>query len=133
MRRTLTAVVVIALWIAAPAYARHDKSPDKTASPDVSGKWTLALEGPAVHGVTTMGLALEQKGTEVSGTFASPHGDMHVEGEFADGTLSLSTTDAEGDQQISFTAKLKEDGSLAGFMSSQMGDMKWTATRVKGK
>ncbi len=44
------------------------------------------------HGDTAMGLALEQNGKKVSGTFATPHGDdLQVVGEFAEGTLTLAT------------------------------------------
>ena len=128
MKHLMAAALVLWSSTAVPARAQGDAK----AAADLTGKWTLALQGPAVHGVTTMGLTLMQKKAQVMGTFASPHGDMHVEGEFSNGTLNLATVDAEGDQQITFTAKLKDDGTLAGFMSSQMGDMKWTATRVKG-
>ena len=127
--KQLIAAALVLWWVTAlPAHPQGDAKADA----DLTGRWTLALEGPAVHGVTTLGLTLTQKEARVTGTFASPHGDMHVEGEFSNGTLNLATVDAEGDQQITFTAKLKDDGTLAGFMSSQMGDMKWTATRVKG-
>jgi hypothetical protein len=30
-----------------------------------------------------------------------------------------------------FSAKLKDDGTLAGYVSSDMGDMNWTAERVQ--
>jgi opacity protein-like surface antigen len=96
----------------------------------VAGRWTMTVEGGA-HGVTTMGLALTQDGKKVTGTFASPHGDMPVKGEFADGTLTLATISKEADAQpITFNAKLKDD-TLTGYISSAMGDMTWTATRVK--
>jgi len=129
MKHVTAAALVLWCSTAVPARAQGDAK----AAADLTGKWTLALQGPAVHGVTTMGLTLTQKKAQVTGTFASPHGDMHVEGEFSNGTLNLATTDAESDQQITFTAKLRDDGTLDGFMSSQMGDMKWTATRVKGE
>lgn len=97
----------------------------------VSGTWTLAVEG-GPHGNATMGLTLKQEGTKVSGTFVSGHGpDMAVKGEFVDGALKLRTeTDNEGDA-IVFSAKLRDDGTLAGYISSPVGDMKWTAKRVE--
>lgn len=98
------------------------------AAPTVSGSWSLAVDSP--HGAATMGLVLKQDGTKVTGTFASGHSpDMALEGEFVDGTLKVETTEG-GDGKIIFTGKLKDDGSLAGYLSSPMGDMKWTATRV---
>jgi hypothetical protein len=94
----------------------------------VAGKWTMTVDaGP--HGATAMALTLKQDGTKVSGTFASPHGDMPVDGEFVDGVLKLSTNGGNADSQITFEATLK-DGKLSGYLSSQMGDMKWTAERV---
>ena len=98
-----------------------------TAVP-VSGTWNLSFDSP--HGPAAMALVLKQDGTKVTGTFASGHHpDMAVEGEFADGTLKLETTEA-GDDKITFTGKLKDDGTLAGYLSSPMGDMKWTAARA---
>jgi hypothetical protein len=105
----------------------------KAADSGVAGKWTMSVDG-GPHGATTMGLRLEQKGKKVTGTFASPHGDVPVEGEFAEGALKLATvvTGGEG-MRVTFNAKLKEGGTLAGYLSSEMGDMKWTAERVKEK
>ena len=102
------------------------------AAPGVAGTWTMAVDaGP--HGATTMGLVLKQAGRKVSGSFASPHGDVPVEGEFTDGSLTLATVSSGPDvPDVSFTARLKDNGTLAGYMSSAMGDMTWTAERVKG-
>ena len=97
----------------------------------VAGKWTMTVKG-SPHGDATMGLALKQDGRKVQGTFASPHGEFPVEGTFADGTLELATKASGADApQITFSAKLKDDDTLAGYLSSPMGDMTWTAKRVK--
>lgn len=98
------------------------------AAPSLTGTWTMTVEG-GPHGKATMGLTLKQDGSKVTGTFASGHSpDMAVSGEFVDGALKIATAD-EGDGKIIFTAKLKEDGTLAGYISSPMGDMTWTARR----
>jgi hypothetical protein len=103
------------------------------APPTVAGTWTMHVEG-GPHGDATMGLTLTQDGAKVSGTFASGHtADMAVAGEFVNGELKIQTTAGGDDSKILFSAKLKEDGTLAGYISSQMGDMKWTATRASGK
>jgi hypothetical protein len=58
---------------------------------------------------------------------------MAVSGEFKDGALKLKTAaDQEGNAVI-FEAKLRDDGTLAGYISSSVGDMKWTATRADAK
>jgi hypothetical protein len=98
----------------------------------VSGTWTMNVQG-GPHGDATMGLVLKQDGTKVTGTFSSGHSpDMDVTGEFKDGELKIETTEG-GDSRIIFTAKLKADGTLAGYISSGMGDMKWTASRAAEK
>jgi hypothetical protein len=35
-----------------------------------------------------------------------------------------------GDTKLIFSATLRDDGTLSGYLSSEMGDMKWTAERV---
>ena len=118
MRTLLAAAAVLALAAGARA-----------AAPDVSGTWTVAVEGP--HGAASMSLVLKQDAAKVTGTFVSGHGpDLALTGEFAEGTLKLESADS-GDAKVIFNAKLKEDGTLAGYVSGPMGDMKWTASREK--
>jgi hypothetical protein len=125
MKRLTPLILGVALIV--NPLAAQDKKPAAT----VAGRWTMTVDaGP--HGVTTMGLVLQQDGTTVTGTFASPHGDMPVEGEFVNGTLKLATTAEHADSQITFEAQMKEE-RLSGYLSSQMGDMKWTAERVKDR
>jgi len=118
------AIGLISMWAAAPLGAQAEKN-----APTVAGKWTMTLQG-GPHGATTMGLTLEGAGRKITGTFATPHGDMAVKGEFADGTLTLATVEG-GEQEITFNAKLTADDTLSGYLSSAKGDMTWTATRVK--
>jgi hypothetical protein len=118
------AATVVAI-AAAPAGAHE------TAA-TVSGRWTMTVEGGA-HAMPAMGLALKQDGAKVTGTFASPHGDVPVQGEFKDDTLTLVTTAKDADSpSVTFNATLKDD-KLTGYLSGPMGDMTWTATRVKGQ
>jgi hypothetical protein len=126
MRKFAAFVVFAAALALSPAAAQDQRA----SPPTVTGKWTMTVDsGP--HGTMTMGLVLEQQGTKVTGTFASPHGDMPVEGEFVDDVLKLATTVENVDSQITFQARLIDDGVLSGYLSSQIGDMKWTAERVK--
>jgi hypothetical protein len=100
------------------------------AAPSLTGNWTMVVEGTP-HGTATMGLTLKQDGSKVTGTFVSGHAaDMEVAGEFADGQLRIASTHGSEDERIIFTAKLRDDGTLAGTVSSPMGDMTWTATRA---
>jgi len=100
------------------------------AASGVAGKWTLTVDTGPAHGITTMGLALTEDGKKVGGTFQSPHGDVKVTGEFADGALSLSTIGSD-EMIVTFHAKMREDGTLAGYLSTPRGDMKFTAERAR--
>lgn len=131
IRRLVAAVSAAAtLGVGVLAQAQPAKTQDTA---NVNGRWILAVKGTA-HGDTTMGLTLKQEGSKVTGTFASPHGDVPVKGEFADNALDLATVvRGAHDPDVTFKAKLKDDGTLAGYLSSQMGDMSFTAEREKGE
>ena len=117
MKTLVAAVAILTLAVSA------------TAAAGVAGTWSVAVDSP--HGAATMSLILKQDGKKVTGTFVSGHApDMALEGEFADGALKLESAGG-GDEKVIFNAKLKEDGTLAGYVSGPMGDMKWTAERVK--
>jgi len=103
------------------------------AAPSIAGDWTMIVEGTP-HGTMTMGLTLKQDGTKVTGTFVSGHAaDMEVAGEFVNSELHIASTQVKEDDRIVFDGKLRDDGTLAGTLSSPMGDMKWTATRAAAK
>ena len=53
-----------------------------------------------------------------------------LSGELNGEQLSLEATDTPADKALELTATLKEDGTLAGYLSGPMGDMTWTASRV---
>ncbi len=118
------------LWLAALAMVVM------TAAPSLTGTWTMNVTG-GPHGDATMGLTLQQDGTKVTGTFVSGHApDMPVSGEFKDGALKLQTTADKDGNAVMFDAKLRDDGTLAGYISSPLGVMTCTATRAdvkKGK
>jgi hypothetical protein len=120
----LVALIAIAIARPSPTAAAQHQHP-----PSVAGKWTMTVDTGA-HGVRELALDLKQTGKEVSGTFASPHGDMQVKGEFVDGTLTLKTGEQEHGS-ISFNAKLKDDDTLSGYLSTPDGDLTWTAKRAR--
>ena len=121
-------IVHVALMVAAIALPSWTAAQQQT-SPSVAGKWTMTVDTGA-HGVRELGLDLKQTGKEVTGTFASPHGDMQVKGEFVDRTLTLATAEQEHGS-LSFNAKLKDDDTLSGYLSTPDGDLTWTAKRAK--
>jgi hypothetical protein len=98
---------------------------------DLSGKWNMTVKGPAAHGDMAATMLLTQKDDKVTGTF-SAHGNEHkLAGAVKGDTLTLETTDTPADKTLSFTARLEEGGTLAGYLSGPMGDMKWSASRAK--
>ena len=123
--RTLRVVAAVAAACALTTGVAAQK-----AAPTVAGKWTLSANTP--HGDTPMALELRQDGKKITGTLATPHGEVRLEGEHADGKLTLATTASES-PQMTLKGALKDDGTMAGYLSSERGDMKWTAERSKEK
>jgi hypothetical protein len=95
-------------------------------APTVAGTWSMSIDSP--HGNMKTSLTLKQDGTKITGMFRSQMPDMTVEGTFENGALKIETSG--GDTKLIFSATLKDDGTLSGYLSSEMGDMKWTAERV---
>ena len=124
MTQWITRVALIGAAAVLPAIAAAQQE----HTPTIAGKWTMTVDTGA-HGVRELGLDLKQTGKEVTGTFASPHGDMPVTGEFLDRTLTLATAQQEHGS-INFKAKLKDDDTLSGYISTPDGDLTWTAKRV---
>ena len=126
-------MIAVASVMAVAGVSTNAQEPAKPAAPTgVAGKWTMSVNGQ--DGVITAGLALTQDGRKVTGTLTSDQtGEVPLAGEFADGTLTFSVTvhtDSDA-MRVDFTGKLKDDGTLAGSLTGPMGDMTWTATRVK--
>ena len=122
-RLTVAAMMVIAgTMLAAQAHTPHN----------LTGKWVIKMaDGP--HGPTEMPLALTQDGTKVTAVLTPPghEGDFKLAGEFVKGQLTLSAAATDTTMAATMKATLKDDGTLMGFTSSDMGDAKWVATRVK--
>jgi hypothetical protein len=135
--KTLTRFAVVLFTVALSvqavqaSQAAQEPTKDGQAAANVSGKWSLSLETP--QGPMTVAMVLKQEGTKVTGTLAGPQGETPTEGQFVDGTLTfgISFDGGGGSMQLSFSAKLAADGSLAGVMSGPMGEIPWTAVRVK--
>jgi hypothetical protein len=124
-------LVLVALTLSAPRGASAETQANKKAdTPAVDGRWAGRITGTP-HGDMAMGLSLKQDGTKVTGTLTTDHtGDLPVEGELRGRTLKLSTT-GNAEPQLTLTGTLKDEGTLGGTLSSQMGDMTWSAERVK--
>ncbi len=95
------------------------------AQQGVAGTWALTFPG------MSMQMVLAQDGERVSGTIDSPHGLIQVKGDFSRGKLTLAG--ASTDQhpvQLTATATLGNDGSLAGTISANFMEIAFTAVRA---
>jgi hypothetical protein len=99
--------------------------------PSVAGTWSVTVKGQGAHGDMPAELALKQDGRKVTGTLTAHGSGRAVEGEYAGGTLTLSTTAEDADHRLTLTARLEDDGTLDGYLSGPMGDLRWTASRAK--
>lgn len=113
--------LAIAAMLALSAIALH-------AQQSVAGTWTMSVHGMSLQ------LALTQDGEKVSGTLESPHGTIRLAGEFSKGKLAISgsTTDVHA-VQLTGSATLTADGSLAGNLSVNQMEMTFTAVRAPAK
>ena len=125
LRTRWLGVFVFVTLLAAPPRGQ-EKPPDPA---DVSGRWTMSMEG---HGAPmTLALTLKQEGRTLTGTWATPHStEVSLQGEIVKRSLTLATTPGQ-EIEVSLAATLKDDGTLAGTLSSARGDSKWTARRAR--
>jgi quinohemoprotein ethanol dehydrogenase len=129
----LLMVVALLIGLSAQVVLAQDKQEPKkdAAAVSVAGKWNMSVEGP--QGAMSVAMTLVVDGTKVTGTLSSQMGDTQLEGQWVDGTLTfaISFEGGSGTMQIGFTGKLKDENTLNGSMSGPMGEMPWTAVRVK--
>ena len=121
MKRTigiLTVVMVLMASALTSAYAKDES---------IEGTWTFRLTEISLR------LVLVQNGKKITGTLQNPHGNpIHLTGEFSRGQLKFkgSSKGGEWDYKLSGTGTLQSDGSFSGDLTSNVGDMKWTAERA---
>src|SRR5688572_13832294 len=123
------AVALIALACIGVVDAQGNKP---QPSPSIAGKWILTTaDGP--HGAQKIPVTFVQDGRKVTATVTSPHGgDIALAGELANGEFKLATAQ-DADHRVTLQGKLKDDGTLTGFMSTPGGDLTWTAVRANEK
>ncbi|HUL71737.1 MAG TPA: hypothetical protein VLT86_01465 [Vicinamibacterales bacterium] len=128
----MSVMAVALVWAAGSGLAAR-QDPAKSAAPSVAGKWSMSVQGD--QGAMSASLVFNVDGKKVTGTLTSDHtGEAPLEGTFQDGALAFSVSvrhDGADAMELSFTGKLKDDGTLAGTLSGPMGEIAWTATRVK--
>ncbi len=102
---------------------------------DVSGVWIMLIEGHQV------GLELEQKDTAVLGVMLMMGQRRLLEGTHVDRTLTLKGEKTEGAPPAGhgggpagpITARMLDDGTLEGELTTNRGRTKWTGERLQKK
>lgn len=127
MRKLLLGVAIVAL---SPAVSAQEKAVGSLT--DVTGVWIMLIEGHQV------GLELEQKETTVQGVMLVMGQRRLLEGTYVERTLTLKgekTEDGSGGPHGSqnagpIVAKMLDDGTLEGELSTNRGRTKWTGERL---
>ncbi len=133
MTLSMRLLVVATLAVLAQGLsAQQEKAPASTT--DLTGEWVMNIESHQ------MGLELEQDGTKVQGVLHAMGGRQLLVGTFIDGTLTLKGEKPEGGADDPppaaggagpIVAKLLDNGTLEGELSTNHGRMKWTGERFK--
>ena len=98
------------------------------AQADVSGDWTLTINGP--QGALDTDANLKQAGDKVTGTFSSQMGETSVEGTMSGSTLSLAfnVVTPNGPIDIKMTAEVS-GAEMKGMIDFGMGMADFTAKK----
>lgn len=101
---------------------------------DVTGVWIMLVSGHQI------GLELEQKGTVVEGVMLAMGQRILLVGDYTDRTLTLKGEKPEdgvpaphagGPGSGPITAKMLDDGTFDGELSTNQGRTKWTGERLE--
>ncbi|MGE0463281.1 MAG: hypothetical protein AB7Q16_18110 [Vicinamibacterales bacterium] len=120
MTRLLSSIA-LALFLALGAAAA-------TAQNDISGDWTLTINGP--QGIIDTDANFKQDGEKVTGTFSGPTGDAAVEGTMNGTTLSLAfnVDTPQGPIDIKMSAEVSST-EMKGMLDYGMGTADFTGKR----
>jgi hypothetical protein len=98
---------------------------------NLAGNWTFR-----VNNEMSLRLVLTQKGKNITGTLQNPHGNpIQLKGQFSGKELTFTGSSEGGEWAYRLSGKgtLQPDGSFAGDIKSNAGDMTWTAVRAPAK
>jgi hypothetical protein len=124
MKKILITSAVIALIVIAVAGVYAEQK-------SLTGNWMMRLNDEI-----SLRLVLRHKGKNITGTLQNPHGNpIQIKGQFS-GKEFQFTGSSEGGEwayRLSGRGTLQADGSFAGNIKSNVGDMTWTAVRGEAK
>ena len=122
MKKTLTTLTIIGLIVITVAGAYAEQK-------NLTGSWTMRLNGEI-----SLRLVLTHKGKNITGTLQNPHGNpIQIKGQFSGKEFQFTGSSEGGEWAYRMTGKgtLQPDGSFAGDIKSNVGDLTWTAVRAK--
>ena len=123
MKNAIATLAIIVLMSATVTLARAEEK-------SIAGNWTFRVPELSLR------LVLMQKGKTIRGTLQNPHGNpIQLKGQFSKGQLKFTGSSEGGEfaYRLSGTGTLQPDGSFAGNLMSNVGDMMWTAVRAESK
>jgi hypothetical protein len=126
------ALVCLVAMSAAPADAQEAPKPDaKPATVDVNGVWDMVVEAP--QGPVDVVTTFKQEGEKITGTQASPMGEIGIEGTVVGNEIKWILNLDMGGQQMSIAfAGTVEGETMAGvFEMGGMGTAAWNAKKRK--
>ncbi len=128
--RQVAGTIAVMALLGAMAHAAPIQTARDKQAPTVNGKWTADLDTP--HGKFSVRFELKLDGQNVTGTFATDQsGTLALKGQYRDGKLTFAV--AGGQSDLEFAGQLKGNDTLAGVLSSHIGDLVCQATRVREK
>jgi hypothetical protein len=131
MRKTIACLFAV-LALTSAAAAQNEKA--RGSLTDVSGVWVMLVSGHQI------GLELEQKGTVVEGVMLAMGQRILLVGDYTDRTLTLKGEKPEdgapaphagGPGSGPITARMLDDGTFEGDLSTNQGRTKWTGERLQ--
>lgn len=113
--------VATALVVSSAAFA---------AAPAFAGKWALVSKDTP-HGEMRMEVAITQsdRSNKISVEMVLFGNKVAMAGEATDNAFTVKGR--HHDMELTLTGKLKTDGTLEGFLSTEQGDLTYSGTRVK--
>ncbi len=130
MKRLFLLACVLMLVTPVLALAQEAPKPEtKTAALDITGAWDMSIETP--QGQMTLAVTFKQEGEKVTGTQASPMGEVPLEGTLVGNELKYTITiDMQGQAAtVSFGAKIEGDSMTGVYEFAGMGSGAWTAKK----
>jgi hypothetical protein len=129
----MKALIVVASLTALSSAATAQQKQEPPSLTDVTGVWIMLVEGHQI------GLELEQKGTVVEGVMHAMGTRQLLKGTYVERALSLVGEKMQGAPEGPhgnphagpIEARMLDDGTLEGELSTNRGRRKWTGERLR--